>query len=116
MVDFILIVFVFIAFLQKHWYCVFIFAPIAVSFLNFLASSGRNAPIYDPLGKYMGSFLMVVITITLLIPQDLTRKILTYALAAFFMVNMVARTAYLKNVRPVVRKGEVYREYPSQGE
>ena len=59
--DFLFIITVFTAFFQRHWYCFFIFIPIGLSFINFLVSSGGKKLLYDPLGKYMGFVIMIVI-------------------------------------------------------
>jgi len=93
--DFILIVVVFAAFLKKDWYCVFIYIPILFSFVSFMVSSGTRKPLYDPIGKHMGSAVMIMIVVTLLIPYPLTRKILTYGLAAFFIVSQASRAVFL---------------------
>lgn len=94
--DFILIIAVFLAFTQKHWYCIFIFIPIGASFVNFLISSGIKEPVYDPLGKYTGAIIMLIIVITLLIPHVIIRKICTYTLSLYFIIRTVYRIYYLK--------------------
>src|SRR5690554_1255274 len=93
--DFLFIIAVFAAFLQRHWYCIFIFIPIGLSFINFLVSSGVRKPLYDPLGKYMGLAIMIMIAITMLIPYPIVRKICTYGLAVIFVVNIISRMRYL---------------------
>jgi phosphatidylglycerophosphate synthase len=92
--DFFLIAVVFIAFLKKDWYCVFIFIPITLSFIGFIVSSGMRKPIYDPLGKYMGAFIMTMITITLFFPNAIARKTMTYSLLAFYIVTLISRMRY----------------------
>jgi CDP-diacylglycerol--glycerol-3-phosphate 3-phosphatidyltransferase len=91
-VDFLFIAMAFAALMQKNWYCICIFIPIIVSFVVFFIGSGIEYPIYDPIGKYFGSFCMAMILITLLFPTETIRKILTYALAVFFMLSLISRT------------------------
>ncbi len=94
-VDFFLIVIVFLAFLRKDWYCCFILVPILASFICFIVSSGTKKPVYDPVGKYMGTFIMIAITITLLFPHIIVRKLITYSLAVFCAISLVSRVKYL---------------------
>lgn len=95
--DFVFIIAVFAAFLQRNWYCIFIFIPIGLSFINFLVSSGVRKPLYDPLGKYMGLAIMIMIAITMLIPYPMARKILTYGLTVIFVINIINRMRYLRH-------------------
>ena len=97
-IDFVLIITVFLAFFKQKWYCIFVFMPISISFINFIIGSRLRKPIYDPLGKYMGAFVMIIIGITLLFPYVIVRKILIYLLAIFFVVNIFSRTMYLKKI------------------
>lgn len=98
-VDFFLVIIVFIAFSKKSWYCVFIILPILLSFLGFILSSGFKRPVYDPVGKYLGAFLMLMITITLLFPYPFVQKILTYSLAIFCLISLCSRTIFLLKKR-----------------
>lgn len=95
-IDFVLIIMIFLAFFKKQWYGIFVFIPIAISFINFIIGSRLKKPIYDPLGKYMGAFVMTMIGITLLIPYVVVRKTLIYFLAIFFVINIISRTKYLR--------------------
>lgn len=106
-VDYILVIISFLAFYKKQWYCIFVFIPITVSFINFLLSSGNNKPKYDPFGKYMGAVIMVMIGITLLFPYVIVREMLTYLLAALFIFNMISRTIYLESKNCIKDKGEL---------
>jgi len=95
-VDFLLIVTAFAAFVQKQWYCALIVVPVVISFAIFLISSGVGRPLYDPVGKYLGSFCMGMILVTLLVPDATVRKVLTYTLAGFFTVSLLSRGLHLR--------------------
>lgn len=108
-IDFVLIIMIFLAFFKKQWYGIFVFIPIAISFINFIIGSRLKKPIYDPVGKYMGAFVMTMIGITLLIPYVVVRKTLIYFLAIFFVINIISRTKYLrKQVRKTYIKESLF--------
>ena len=101
-VDFILIVVVFVAFFQRAWYGLPILMLIMLPFIGFVWTSGIKKPVYDPVGKYLGAFLMIMIVLTLLIPYPIVRKILTYILLSLSMFSMISRMRYLSREAEVV--------------
>ncbi len=93
--DFIFIASAFSAFCAKGWYGWPVFLPIAASFACFVLSSGAKRPVYDPVGKRIGAFLMLVIGINLLCPLPLLLKS-CFVLIIFVCVASIAfRVAYL---------------------
>jgi len=94
-VDFILILVVFLAFFQKSWYGLSLFALIIVPFMAFVITSGLKRPVYDPVGKYLGAFLMLMIFLTLLIPHPMIRKVVTLVLLVLCTISMISRIRYL---------------------
>ncbi len=98
--DFSLIIAAFYAFIKNQWYCYILLLIIGISFLGFILSSQRKQLIYDPVGKYFGSLLMGSILVTLLIPDPLTRKIITYLILIVFIISTTYRVNFFrKNMR-----------------
>ena len=94
-VDFILILVVFIAFYQKLWYDFLVFFAIAIPFLFFIVTSQNKKPIYDPIGKHLGTFLMFMIVITLCIPFPVVRKTITCLLVVYSLISVATRCFFL---------------------
>jgi len=94
--DFILIIVAFSAFIKNNWYSIIVLIPIIISFILFLMSSKSRRLIYDPIGKYTGTILMVMIAITLLIPYSSIRKIITYLLCLCFIISMSSRLFFFR--------------------
>ncbi len=94
-VDFILVSVVFIAFFLKVWYDWFVLVLILALFIGFVVSSGLKRPLYDPIGKYTGTFLMAMIVLSLLLPYPFVRKILTIFLALFCVLSITGRLVFL---------------------
>lgn len=97
--DLILILVVFLAFFIKAWYCWMLLLPILVPFIVFAASSGIKRPIYDPVGKYFGAFLMGMIVLSLLLPHPMVRKGLSVILLIFCVISLSGRIMYLYKLR-----------------
>lgn len=97
--DLILIVVVFTAFFIRAWYCWMLLFPILIPFIAFIASSGFRRPIYDPVGKYMGAFLMGMIVLSLLLPHPMVRKGLSVILLIFCVISLSGRIIYLYKLR-----------------
>lgn len=89
--DFILIVLGFAAFVLKGWYDPFILLIIITMFALFVATSSLKKLVYDPVGKYLGAFLMVMLFITLLFPQPLIRTILLVLLVIICLASIISR-------------------------
>jgi phosphatidylglycerophosphate synthase len=89
--DFVLVVAAFAAFSRRMWYGWIVFVPILASFACFVLSSGAKRPVYDPVGKYMGGFLMAMIGLTLLAPFPLLRKAITITLLSFCGISLAFR-------------------------
>ncbi len=89
--DFILIVLGFAAFVLKGWYDPFILLIIIAMFALFLATSSLKKLVYDPVGKYLGAFLMVMLFITLLFPEPLIRTILLVLLVIICLTSIISR-------------------------
>ena len=89
--DFILIVLGFAAFVLKGWYDPFILLLIIAMFALFLATSSLKKLVYDPVGKYLGASLMVMLFVTLLFPEPLIRTILLVLLVIICLISIISR-------------------------
>lgn len=89
--DFILIITCFLAYVVPGWYDPLIMVLIIIMFLLFVATSGLKKPVYDPLGKYLGSYLMLMIFLTLLFPDPLIRQILVILLLFICLTSVITR-------------------------
>jgi phosphatidylglycerophosphate synthase len=69
--DFILIMAGFSAFILNGIYPFGLLLLLIFMFLQFVITSKAHVPIYGPLGKYYGSFLFLVVFITLIFPNTL---------------------------------------------
>ena len=78
--DFILIISCFLAFVVIGWYDLLILVLIVIMFILFIGTSGLKKPLYDPVGKYLGAYLMVMIFISLIFPESFLRQILVILL------------------------------------
>jgi CDP-diacylglycerol--glycerol-3-phosphate 3-phosphatidyltransferase/cardiolipin synthase len=93
--DFTLIFVSFLAFVVRGWYDSWVLLLISALFVVFIASSRLKKPIYDPVGKYLGSFLMGMIFLSLLFPQPFLRQILLIILVSLAIISFITRFIFL---------------------
>ncbi len=89
--DFALIITCFLAFVIKGWYNPLILILIIIMFILFIGTSGLKKPVYDPVGKYLGAYLMVMIFISLLFQEQLIRETLFVLLILIWIVSIISR-------------------------
>ena len=89
--DFILIVTCFLAYIIIGWYDPLILVLITMMFALFVVTSGLKTPVYDPVGKYLGAFLMLTILLSLLFPEQVLRQVLIILLALFSLASIISR-------------------------
>jgi phosphatidylglycerophosphate synthase len=89
--DFILIISCFIAFVVMGWYNSLIIVLIILMFILFIGSSGLKKPVYDPVGKYLGAYLMVMIFISLIFSEPFVRQILVILLIIISLCSIISR-------------------------
>jgi len=89
--DFALIVICFLAYIIKGWYDPLILVLIIAMFLLFVATSGFEKPVYDPLGKYLGAYLMLMIFISLIFPEIVLRQVLIIFLILICLTSVLTR-------------------------
>ncbi len=88
--DFILVLVAFLTFIIIRIYPYWLLILIVLVFLQFIATSRFNVLVYDPVGKYYGSFLFAVILITLVSP-DTFYNILFVIIILFTVISLVSR-------------------------
>jgi len=94
--DFVLIVACFLAYVIKGWYVPLILLLIIAMFLLFVATSGLKKPVYDPLGKYLGGYLMLMILISILFPEFVVRQILFIVLILICLTSVLTRFFFIR--------------------
>jgi phosphatidylglycerophosphate synthase len=99
--DFTLIFVSFLAFVVRGWYDSWVLLLISILFVVFLASSRLKKPIYDPVGKYLGSFLMGMILLSLLFPQPFLRRILLIILVLLSIISLISRFIFFSGTSKV---------------
>lgn len=98
--DFILILSLFIFFTEAGFYPVWISAIIIFAFSQFVFSSLFSKRLYDPVGKYYGSFFYIAIILTIAFPTQIICTIVMSALIIFSSISLVSRIAHFLNILP----------------
>jgi phosphatidylglycerophosphate synthase len=93
--DFILVFFSFSALAVGGWYPYWVLGLISFIFILFIATSSSKKPIYDPVGKYLGSYLMGMVFLSVLFPQEFFRQILLTILVLLTIISILSRILYL---------------------
>jgi len=60
-------------------------------FGQFVLTSRRGRPIYDPVGKYYGVFLFCAVGVTLLLPYAAVRQALLVPILGFTVASLTSR-------------------------
>ncbi|BDZ67663.1 CDP-alcohol phosphatidyltransferase family protein [Methanobacterium ferruginis] len=94
--DFVLIVACFLAYVIKGWYDPLILLLIIAMFLLFVATSGLKKPVYDPMGKYLGGYLMLMILASILFPEFVVRQILFIVLILICLTSVLTRFFFIR--------------------
>ncbi len=89
--DFILILTMFLGFTLTQVYPAWVLLLLSGLYLQFILTSGRQKPHYDPVGKYTGLFLFALIVVTLLFPHPLVYAVLTFSILGFAIVAIASR-------------------------
>lgn len=89
--DFVFIIICFLAYIIQGWYDPLILVLIITMFLLFVATSGLEKPVYDPIGKYLGAYLMLMIFISLILPETIIRQVLSILLILICLTSVLTR-------------------------
>lgn len=95
--DFILILVGFLGFVLVGIYPFWVIILIVLMFVQFIITSKADILIYDPIGKYYGSFLFITIFITLLSNNSSLNLILLILIVIFSFISILSRAYYLIN-------------------
>jgi len=93
--DFILVLAAFSAFIINGLYPTWLLIIIVFMFLQFIITSKFHITIYDPLGKYYGSFLFLVILLSLIITNPIIILILTILIVLFSIISITSRFLFI---------------------
>ena len=97
--DFVMVLVSFYAFSLKQMYSSLILPMFALMFLFFVFTSNREQPLYDPVGKYYGTFLMVMIGVTLILPLKPVINAILILIIVYSIGLIIYRSGYLLNRR-----------------
>lgn len=97
--DFLFISGMFLAFIDKGLYPVWIFLLINFVFIQFMVTSLYWKRFYDPIGKYYGSFLFGAIGLTLLLSEKMVYNVITMGIAAFTSASLLSRLTFIARRR-----------------
>jgi CDP-diacylglycerol--glycerol-3-phosphate 3-phosphatidyltransferase/cardiolipin synthase len=79
-------------------------ALIGVMFAQFLLSSARRRPVYDPVGRYYGGLLFAVIAMALALPDEGVWHVLALGVLGVTLVSLLSRLRFLRGAsRPPLR-------------
>ena len=102
--DFLVVSVMFLVFVNKGFYSVWILLVIMLAFLQFMLTSIYwKKTSYDPIGKYYGSILYGGIGLTLLFSGQLVYSIVTVGVVGFTVVFLISRGLYFLRSRNVHR-------------
>jgi CDP-diacylglycerol--glycerol-3-phosphate 3-phosphatidyltransferase len=93
--DFLLTLGAFSAFVIKGVYPVWTVIAIVLMYLQFVLTSGRRGPLYDPIGKYYGALLFGAVGVTLLSDNPAVRNIVLAGVALYTGASAAGRCLYL---------------------
>lgn len=93
--DFVLVLMSFYAFSLRQFYPSWILLVLVFMFLFFIISSNTRKPLYDPVGKYYGTFLMIAIGITLFFPTDIVFNGVLIFIIAYTLGLVIYRSVFL---------------------
>jgi phosphatidylglycerophosphate synthase len=97
--DFLLILGAFSAVGIRDVYPAWTVVVIVLMFLQFVLTSGRQGPLYDPVGKYYGAALFASIAATLLLPEAAVRTTIPLAVLGFTAASVASRSLFLSRQR-----------------
>jgi phosphatidylglycerophosphate synthase len=97
--DFFFVIIAFIAFSLGAIYPVWLVGIFILMFLFFLMTSNKEEPVYDPIGKYYGFFLMGAIGLTLVFTNSYIFGLVLISIILYTSILLVTRIAFLLQKR-----------------
>lgn len=101
--DFALVAAAFGAFVSRGLYPTWVLVLIGGMFVQFALTSGQEKPLYDPLGKYYGVFLLAAIGVTLALPNGSVRTGVLVGIVGFTIASLASRLRFLLGRRQRAR-------------
>ena len=89
--DFILIFVAFFTLVIKEIFPFWVLIIIGLMFLQFIITSKIERPIYDPIGRYSGVFLFVIIGISITFPDTTLYFYLLISIIGFAIIALISR-------------------------
>lgn len=93
--DFLFVLVSYYALILREVFPAWILALFVFMFLFFVISSKSREPLYDPLGKYYGVFLMAAVGITLIFPANPVPESVLILIIGYTLALIVYRTRFL---------------------
>jgi phosphatidylglycerophosphate synthase len=93
--DFVLVLASFSAFAVQGIYPFWVLLLIVAMFAQFVLTSKRDRPVYDPVGKYYGLFLFAAIGLTLLLARSAVYIGVQIGMVGFTTASVVSRAIFL---------------------
>ena len=93
--DFFFVLAAFSAFVLQGFYPFWILLLIVAMFAQFVLTSQRERPIYDPVGKYYGVFLFCAIGVTVLLPYAAVRQVVLVLIPGYTTASVISRALFL---------------------
>ena len=104
--DFSFIFLIIIALTIRGVFPPFVLIVVIVMFLQFLITSKIKKPIYDPIGKYYGSFLFIILGITLIDFDAYLHNFILISFIIFTLLSVSSRIYFL-----IYKKSEIKNLY-----
>jgi CDP-diacylglycerol--glycerol-3-phosphate 3-phosphatidyltransferase/cardiolipin synthase len=92
--DFLLVLTAFSAFVVKGIYPLWALLLISLMFTQFIVTSILGRILYDPVGRFYGTFLFAVIGVTLALPKPLVYFSLLAGVLAMTIVSVTSRSVF----------------------
>jgi CDP-diacylglycerol--glycerol-3-phosphate 3-phosphatidyltransferase/cardiolipin synthase len=93
--DFLFISCVFTVFVQKEMYPLWVLILIVIVFIQFIVTNVIvNKLIYDPIGRWYGSFLYCGLGLSLMFPEPLAYDLVTIGIVGATVASLLSRTLF----------------------
>lgn len=97
-IDFLFISSLFLNFIAKGFYPVWLLFPVIFVYIQFMLTSLFSKVVYDPVGKYYGSLLYGAIGLTLLFSGQLAHAIVIVGIIVATAASLLSRLLYFTRV------------------
>jgi len=102
--DFLVVLASFTAFVRQGVYPWWTVLVIFSMFFQFIVTSRLGRPLYDPVGKYYGTFLFAAIGVTLLWPHSIIYRTIPWCILGLTVASVTSRVLFLVKSRRKVNR------------